>query len=687
MAIITGDLNDTLVASPIAAQEGEGDTLASAPRVTLRVDPDAEPSFISPPEQFLRTRNLVEGDSVPNPIQSSSFAVNYDANFLANPAAQAAFQFAVDIWDSLIDTPQPVVIDADFVALGPGVLGSAGANFIHRNFTNAPVANTWYPDALANQISGSDLNPDVDINADFSSTFNFYFGTDGNPGFGQFDFVSVVLHEIGHGLGFFGFGRDAGGGQGAIDFFGSPGIYDTFVENGSGTSILSFADPSAALLTQFTGGDLFIDAPLTTAANGGNPAEIFTPNPFQGGSSYSHWDELTFNGTPNSLMTPQIGAQEVIHDPGPLTLALFQDMGYEVKGLITVVKDATPADGTNFSFTSTIPGAANFSLDDDGGTFNVDDDGDGGGIDESRTFNPVVGTYTVAEAALGGFSLDNIVITGDTDGGSSVNTITRTATIDLDSGEDITVTFNNSVIAPTTGTIIVVKDAVPADGTDFDFTSDIPGGASFTLDDASPDDADGIDEAITFSNVASGTYSVTESLPSGFSLDSIGFSGDGDAGSSGNTMTGVASIDLDPGETITVTYTNSEDSLIFDIDGDGSFSAFTDAILIARYAFGFTGSVLTDGALGGGATRTDPVDIENYLDSVTTMTLSPSMDLIFDIDADGSFSAFTDSILIARYAFGFTGSVLTDGALGGGATRTDPVDIENYLDTVTALTI
>ena len=35
-----------------------------------------------------------------------------------------------------------------------------------------------------------------------SNSEDWYFGLDGQPGEDQFDFVSVVLHEVGHGLGF-----------------------------------------------------------------------------------------------------------------------------------------------------------------------------------------------------------------------------------------------------------------------------------------------------------------------------------------------------------------------------------------------------------------------------------------------------------------------------------------------------
>ncbi|MBK5289837.1 MAG: hypothetical protein JJE46_15350, partial [Acidimicrobiia bacterium] len=50
--------------------------------------------------------------------------------------------------------------------------------------------------------------------------------------------------------------------------------------------------------------------------------------------SYSHLDESTYPaGDVNSLMTPAIGANEVIHSPGPIALGIFADTGWNVSGL------------------------------------------------------------------------------------------------------------------------------------------------------------------------------------------------------------------------------------------------------------------------------------------------------------------------------------------------------------------
>jgi hypothetical protein len=113
-----------------------------------------------------------------------------------------AFHHAASIWAARLETNVPIRIRAQFVALGPGVLGSAGPISVVRNFPNAPLPNTWYHIALANKFAGLDLNVNLDdITANFSSNFNFYLGLDNNHG-PRPDLVVVLLHEFAHGLGF-----------------------------------------------------------------------------------------------------------------------------------------------------------------------------------------------------------------------------------------------------------------------------------------------------------------------------------------------------------------------------------------------------------------------------------------------------------------------------------------------------
>jgi hypothetical protein len=56
-----------------------------------------------------------------------------------------------------------------------------GASFIFRNEPEFPVQDTWYSSALADALTGRDLNPGfTDIGSQFSHDFTFYYGSDGN---------------------------------------------------------------------------------------------------------------------------------------------------------------------------------------------------------------------------------------------------------------------------------------------------------------------------------------------------------------------------------------------------------------------------------------------------------------------------------------------------------------------------
>lgn len=312
-------------ASDVAASIGGVTQLTPGMRVVLLADPNDNPYHVAPPAEFSQA-------GIQSP-RNATIVVNYIGSWDAQ--AQTAFQYAVDIWETQITSPVPIAIDARWSALGSGVLGAAGWIAAARDFAGAPQSGTWYPIALANKLYGSDLaSTYADIGATFNSSFaNWYFGTDGNPPSGKYDFVSVVLHELCHGLGFGGSMRVSGG-QGSWGDQGYPYIYDRFAENGSGQSLLDtslFPNPSAALAAQLTSGNIYFDAPVARAANGGSPVKLYAPSSWSTGSSYAHLDEI-YNGTPNALMTYSIGAAESIHNPGAIARAMLQDTGLTIPG-------------------------------------------------------------------------------------------------------------------------------------------------------------------------------------------------------------------------------------------------------------------------------------------------------------------------------------------------------------------
>jgi hypothetical protein len=146
------------------------------------------------------------------------------------------FHTAAAIWGALLPSDVEIRVSARFdpqtCTATSGVLGSAGPGSLHRDFPNALFSGTWYHQALANRLAGSDLSAANDISATFNSsvgsptclTSGWYYGIDGNEGI-QMELLPVVLHELGHGLGF---STTTNGVTGTM-MNGAPHVYDRFL--------------------------------------------------------------------------------------------------------------------------------------------------------------------------------------------------------------------------------------------------------------------------------------------------------------------------------------------------------------------------------------------------------------------------------------------------------------------------
>jgi len=267
--------------------------------------------------------------------------------------AVTAFQSAVDIWASQITSDVPIFVLADFSILDEGVLGSAGPTLIYANVPGLE-RDTWYGNALADKLVSEDLSPQFfDIVANFSTVFpNWYFGTDGNTPQGDFDFRTVVLHELCHGLGFFG-SMFVDNATGIGDYgFGIPNpvypaIYDRLANSPDGKSILKenrYGNFTTELGNVLLGDPLTVKGPRIKKATTGKGAKLFTvldsdvfgeipglTDIWLPGSSYSHLDFLTYAGAPNGLMVPFLSRGLAYENPGEITLAIYDDLGWNEK--------------------------------------------------------------------------------------------------------------------------------------------------------------------------------------------------------------------------------------------------------------------------------------------------------------------------------------------------------------------
>lgn len=281
-------------------------------------------------------------------VHSARIEVTYSG---FTPQAQAAFQHAVDIWEQHIRSDVPIRINAEWRVLGENVLGSAGPPIV------LGFDGSWYPPALLHTILGQyardnqgNIYAEHDINASFSSEMSWYFGTDGNAPPGSFDLVTVVLHEIGHGIGFFdSFQVDDGEdprcqtqivGHGCWGLLSSQGqqrlpiIFDRFVQDQQGRQLINtqvYPNPSELLGQVLRSRQVEFVGPSTERVADGAVVSLYAPESFEPASSIAHLDEQTYPaGDINSLMTPRLARAEVIHTPGPIFCAMLDDLGWSL---------------------------------------------------------------------------------------------------------------------------------------------------------------------------------------------------------------------------------------------------------------------------------------------------------------------------------------------------------------------
>lgn len=311
--------------------------------------------YVPPPPTYFKVRNSFQRATATINVTYSGFT----------PQAQASFQYAVDIWASLVTSPVPITISAQFTDLGGPdgtgsiILGSTSAHSLYQNFSGAPQSNTFYPVSLANALHGSDLDsggPDMDASFNSNSNVNWYFRANGDTSAtpaGQSDFTSVVLHEIGHGLGFTGYlDYDTGTGKGS---FNHVAILDRFIQNGSGQTLVNaFSSGTTQLGSQLVSDNLFFNGTNANASNGGSQVKLYDPTTWRGGSSIYHLGE-NFNGTGSALMTWSINNGETELSPGPVTLGIFRDLGWsETLPTITLSPTSLPNGTVGLPYNQTL---------------------------------------------------------------------------------------------------------------------------------------------------------------------------------------------------------------------------------------------------------------------------------------------------------------------------------------------
>jgi hypothetical protein len=268
----------------------------------------------------------------------SKFVITY--NSFPN-WARSEVQAALDTWALNFKSSVDINVNATWSkSANDDVLGSARPGSYFADFTGAPDSTLWYPSALANSLAGKDLdrdNPEIIIHVNSSANWNQR--GDDKPSNIEFDLESVILHEVAHGLGFLSTNvYDKLFDYGSID---QPTPFDAYIQTPDGRRLADMPSPSLELGKTLIS-PLYWIGENGKRVNGGEKIKLYTPTIYDAGSSISHLDETTYTKSGlDSVMTPNLEAGEVFHQPGPLLLAMMEDLRAKPPvGLAVSIPDA-----------------------------------------------------------------------------------------------------------------------------------------------------------------------------------------------------------------------------------------------------------------------------------------------------------------------------------------------------------
>lgn len=197
---------------------------------------------------------------------------------------------------------------------GTGFLAQCGTSYWSVN-------NSFQPGFMYEHIT-TGVDPlvgsaDGTLTVDFG--YNWNIGS-GSPTASQYDFQSVMLHELTHSLGFSSLISSTGDGKMLATMYST---YDALLEHPDGTSLVNSGTFTyQGSLADLTTGDSYFDGTNAETANGGSAVQLYTPNTWSDGSSISHVNDSSdpmyyaiTNGTMNRTWSA-------------IDIAILQDLGY-----------------------------------------------------------------------------------------------------------------------------------------------------------------------------------------------------------------------------------------------------------------------------------------------------------------------------------------------------------------------
>lgn len=253
--------------------------------------------------------------------------INYVFNYTSGAQywsadAISALQFAADKIASYVVVTQPVTLTFDVTgewSSDPLTLASAGSNLAGFGFG-------YFYTVVQNKIlqgidsNGSAADGVIDVN------FGVPWSYGDTVGYSEYDFASVLMHEVMHAYGFI----SAVAGPGDNTRRSWP-LFTSGIFGADGTKMINTDSYlfDTALDVNLTGGDggLYFAGTNAVAAYGGL-VPLYTPYDWTTGSSVAHLDDYTFRGDDTQLMNATADTGPRVRVLSPVEQGILMDIGY-----------------------------------------------------------------------------------------------------------------------------------------------------------------------------------------------------------------------------------------------------------------------------------------------------------------------------------------------------------------------